>query len=63
MRTERTDKEALAEARNDLEGAKALLIERVSAVVRIEELVEECKARVAKLAAPIAAAYNEKRDQ
>ena len=63
MRTERTDKEALAEARNDLEGAKALLIERRRAVIRIEEIVAECKARVAKLAAPIAEAYDEKRDQ
>ena len=59
----RTDKGALAEARNDLEGAKALLIERRSAVVRIEELVADCKARVAKLAAPIAEAYDKKRDQ
>ena len=63
MRTERTDKEALAEARSDLEGAKALLIERRSAVVRIEELVADCKARVAKCARPVAKAYDEKRDQ
>ena len=59
----RTDKEALAEARNDLEGAKALLIERRSAVIRIEELVAECKARVAKLAKPVAEAYDKKRGQ
>jgi len=59
----RTDKDALAEARSELESAKALLIERRSAVVRIEELVADCKARVAQCAGPIAAAYDEKRDQ
>ena len=58
-----SDKYTIAEARRELEGARRLLEERKGAVVRIEELVADCKARVAKLAAPIAAAYDKKRDQ